>query len=196
MPTYTPPEGGYTAYRPKQGLDPIFDAWKAIYAARLANAAGDATFETTQLQDEYTRGIAELDNEIPGARRNLEASLLTRGIGRGGEALRRRAEQEAGFTSRRTGAERARLEGIAALEQRLARQYDDYAAQNEVEIGQSRERLRQRGVEVPDAETPGYTPPPKPKQPKQPKKPKKPKKKDSGYVLGAFPTGPGYMWPA
>lgn len=169
--------GGYTTYNPKPGEDPEWDAYVATYTNKLRKAQADADFAKSRLKSEYDLALGNLDAAAPQQRDNLESSLLSRGVGRSGEALRRHSDLESGFVQQKDTATRALLEGQATTDQQMQGAEADLAAEREGQIGLSRDRLAKRGLTGADTKptTPGYTPPPKKKAPAPPKKPATPK---------------------
>lgn len=182
MPTTAPPAPAYdpsnpatwpgatwSAYNPAPGTDPEWDAYMATFTAQATQRNAEAAAARARLATEYESGIAMLDARAPGQRRDLEAGLLSRGIGRSGEAMRRAASLEADLYQQRADADRARLEGYNAIETGLTGSLTDLAAAREGQIAASRLRLLNQGRTVPGSETPGagssagYKPPKKKK---------------------------------
>lgn len=147
----------YTPYNPKPGDDPVWDDWLAEHTRRLQNAQADAEFGRAKLNDEYQRGIALLDEGLPGQRSQLEAGLIGRGIGRSSEALRRRGDLETQVANQKLDADRARLEGLSGIDQAYQRNSSDWAAERERQITESRTRLKKRGKTAPKTTAPKPT---------------------------------------
>lgn len=158
-PPATPPQvpigGAWTVYNPTPGSDPDWDAYMATFTAQVAQRNAEAAMARNRLQTEYDAGVAQLDYQAPGARKDLEASMLSRGVGRSGEAVRRAGELESDIYSQRAAADRARLEGYQTIDQGLTGNLTDLAAQREAAIADSRLRLLTDGKKVGAAETPG-----------------------------------------
>lgn len=149
------PTPTWTAYSPAPGTDAVWDALLASFVAREARAKADVERQRSTLDTEYQAGIASLDYAAPGQRQDLEASLLSRGVGRSGEALRRRADLEAQMLGQRTDAERAYASGQDALESSYQNAITDLALEREKAIADSRLRLLADGKEVPGVTVPG-----------------------------------------
>lgn len=189
-PAPTDPNGTFTAYNPKPGTDPEWDAFMANYINQIAQANADATRSRSRLQNEYDTGIAGLQLAQPGKRKGLEDSLLGRGVGRSGYALTQRAGVESDYLDARNAADRARLEGLAGVDSTLSRGLFDLSADRENQIAQSRLRL---GSKAPTPDTPGYDEKknPKPKTTLPPKKPAGPgPAKPAPGTPAATPAGP------
>lgn len=158
MTTYDPsqwPGATWTAYNPAPGTDPVYDAYMATFAAQVATRNAETEMGRSRLQSEYDAGLAKLGDMQVGDRRNLESSLLARGVGRSGEAMRRAGELETDYATRRTDASRALAEGYASLDQGLAGYLAELAAQREGAIAESRMRLLGQDKAVPGSDTPG-----------------------------------------
>lgn len=149
------PGATWSAYDPPAGTDPTWDAFVAAYTAKAATANADAERQRTALDTEYNAGVASLDFQAPGQRRDLEASLLQRGVGRSSQAIRRRGELEGEFLSRRNAADTARQEGKDSIDSALLRELTGYAAEREAQIAASRLRLLEKDKAVPSVDVPG-----------------------------------------
>lgn len=200
--TTTPPpptgdlSGSFTAYNPPPGTDPEWDAYVAGYTAKVANANADAARGRAMLQNTYDAGLATLQQQLPLQEQSVEAGLLARGIGRSGEAARRRATVQQNYLSQLNEADRNRVEGMSNLDATLASNITNLAADREAQIAQSRLRIAAAHGQVPGVTTPGYTPPvlpPKTAAPKQPKatpRPVLPTQPPPGSTLPPQPTLP------
>lgn len=145
----------WTAYSPQPGTDPVWDALLASFIAREARAKADVERQRSTLDTEYQAGVASLDAAAPGQRQDLESTLLSRGVGRSGEALRRRADLEAQMLGQRTDAERAYASGQDALESSYQTAISDLALEREKAIADSRLRLLGQDKKVDDVTVPG-----------------------------------------
>lgn len=167
------PGATWSAYNPAPGTDPEWDAYMATFTAQVAQRNAEARAARQRLATEYEAGIASIDARTPGQRRELEAGLLAKGIGRSGEAMRRAASLEAAVYQQKADADRARLEGYNAIETGLTGSLTDLAADREAQIAASRLRLLDDNREVPETTTPGagtssgYKPPKKKQTPKK-----------------------------
>jgi hypothetical protein len=160
----------------------VYDAYMATFAAQVSGRNAETEMNRTRLQSEYDAGLVKLGDSQVGDRRNLETSLLARGVGRSGEAIRRHGDLETDYATRRTDAARALADGYASLDQGLAGYLAELAAQREGAIAESRLRLLGQGKAVPGSDTPGAGASPGYK----PVKPKKAKSTGSKVPAGAY----------
>lgn len=168
-PVVTPPTPGaeWSVYNPAPGTDPTWDAFLATFTAQTARRNAEADQARGRISFAYDDALASLTAAEPTRRKTLESSLLARGVGRSGEAQRRRTDLEGDLYRQRADADRARLEGLATIDSGLETALTDLAAQREQEIAASRLRLLKDGEQVPGVDTPDsgsqdpYTPPKK-----------------------------------
>lgn len=153
------PGGTWSAYNPAPGTDPVWDAYVAEFTARVANRNAAAELRRRRTQADADATIAAIDFAAPDQRKSLEGSLLARGVGRSGEALRRRADLESDLLGARSAADKSRVDTLEAIDMDLATELTDLAADRERQIAESRLRLLADKETVPDVSTPGSTRP-------------------------------------
>ena len=80
------------------GSDPGFAAWLSGANVQAANAKSTAKLRKAQYEESYRQALQDLDKQSTFGRRNLQTSLLQRGVFQSGEADRRKQEFDAGIT--------------------------------------------------------------------------------------------------
>jgi hypothetical protein len=157
----SPPGGSWSVYNPPPGTDPVWDAYLAEFTARVANRNAAAELRKRRVQADADAVLASIDFNAPDQRRDLEGSLLARGVGRSGEALRRRADLEADLLAARASADKQRVDALEGIDFDLVAEMVELAAERERQIAESRLRLLNDPDEkAPDVQTPGSTRPP------------------------------------
>ena len=97
LPTWDPDTMSWTAPS-YSGGDPGFAAWLSGANVQAANAKSSAKLRKAQYEESYRQALQDLDKQSTFGRRNLQTSLLQRGVFQSGEADRRKQEFDAGIT--------------------------------------------------------------------------------------------------
>lgn len=145
-----------TVYPYKVGKDPTYDAWKAKADYQRQNAWYDAAAAQQKATGAYSDALKLLDQRGTVGRRNLDASLLSRGIFASGEAMRRRAELEAGLLDARSKAEETKAQTFGQISTDLQRAITNLDLEQETQVQAALARLRGGTRRT----SPGGTPPP------------------------------------
>jgi hypothetical protein len=110
-----------TVYPYKVGKDPVYDAAKAKNDYSRQNAWYDAAAAQEKATEAYNRALALLEQKGTSGRRNLDTSLMSRGIFSSGEANRRRAELEAALLDGRSQADATKAQQFGQISTDLQR---------------------------------------------------------------------------
>ena len=87
------------------GKDPEFDAFQAKHDYSKFNAQADADQRRRKAQEDYTAALKSLEQQGTYGRRNLDTSMLARGVFKSGETNRRRGELESTLLQGRAAAD-------------------------------------------------------------------------------------------
>lgn len=110
-----------TAYPYPVGKNPQFDAFKAKFDYSKSNLEADAAQRRTKAQEDYQAALASLDERGTYSRRNLDTSLISRGVFHSGEANRKRAELESSLLGGRSAADLAYQNALGSVSADLQR---------------------------------------------------------------------------
>jgi hypothetical protein len=140
---YIPPAKTWTGdWNPDPTKDPKF-------AAIIAGLLGQETTVETEAQRRKAQADADLEYvlgrlgiEKPGAEKRVNASLLSRGIFRSGEADRRRGELAADFLDRGERARYSATQAKSGADAWREGQLADLAVRKAAEVGDSQVRVR------------------------------------------------------
>lgn len=110
-----------TPYPYATGKDAEFDAFKAKDTYSRYNAQADADQRRRKAQEDYTAALASLEQQGTYGRRNLDTSMLSRGIFKSGETNRRRGELESTLLQGRAAADTANANTLGQVSADLQR---------------------------------------------------------------------------
>ena len=110
-----------TPYPYAAGKDAEFDAFRAKNDYSRYNAQADADMRRRKAQEDYTAALASLDQQGTYGRRNLDTSLLSRGIFKSGESNRRRGELESTLLQGRAAADTSNANTLGQVSSDLQR---------------------------------------------------------------------------
>lgn len=149
-----------TKYPYAVGKDPTYDAWKAKADNQRQNAWYDAAAAQDKATNAYNDALKMLDQQGTNGRRNLDTSLLSRGIFSSGEAMRRRAELEANLLDARSKIDAKKAQQFGQISTDLQREIDSLDLEQEAQTQAALARLRggSRRVTLPPVAPPA--PPP------------------------------------
>jgi hypothetical protein len=133
-------------------LNPMEDPRYAAVIAGLTeqeNVAKRGTERTkAQADADFAYQQERLDMEKPGAQRRLDASMLSRGVFRSGEADRRRGDLSADFLDRLERARYAATQTRSGADANLETSLADLAVRRAAETGDATTRVRSRQEEL------------------------------------------------
>lgn len=110
-----------TPYPYAVGKDPTFDAFRAKYDFTKANNQADADQRRAKAEEDYQAALASLNQQGTYGRRNLDTSMLQRGIFKSGETNRRRGELESTLLQGRSAADTSRVNTLSQTSADLQR---------------------------------------------------------------------------
>lgn len=134
-----------TAYPYPVGKDTTYDAWKAKADYQRQNAWYDAAAAQQKATAAYDDALRVLDQRGTTGRRNLDTSLLSRGIFASGEAMRRRAELEASILDAQSRAADSKAQRFGQISTDLQRAITSLDLDQEAQIQAALARLSGRG---------------------------------------------------
>jgi hypothetical protein len=93
---YLPTEDPSAGFSLPDSADPAYNAWRSQAELRRANEMSTAKMRRQQADEAYRQAVGDFAKQSDYGRRNLQTSLLSRGIFVSGEADRRKQEMDAG----------------------------------------------------------------------------------------------------
>lgn len=129
-----------TAYPYATGKDPTYDAWKAQADYRRVGAQTDAEFARKQAEQNYQLALSQLAEQGTRGARNIDTSMLGRGVYRSGETNRRQAELSAEVLKGRENAGVTYQSAVGKVDSDLQRALTalDLEAEQQVQAAMSR----------------------------------------------------------
>lgn len=147
----TPAERGPStvggAYSPTPGTDPVWDAYLGAVTARTTMLRADADRQRAAAAANFDWSNQQLGETAATSQKNLRTSALSRGIYRSGVAGKKAGEVAAQFANQGTRLAGAYADQNQGIDASVASQLADIAVQQEVQRGQSLDRLRQQAAD-------------------------------------------------
>lgn len=95
------------------GTDAAYAAWLAGADQQAAGSASSAKLRKAQAEQAYNQALLDIQNEATNGRRNIQSSMLARGLFNSGETQRRGQEYDSSVTLSRNRAQAAETDQFA-----------------------------------------------------------------------------------
>lgn len=134
-----------TQYPYATGKDPVYDAWKAGADYRRKVAQDDVTLAQTQAEDDYKKALASLDEQSASGTKNINTSMLARGVFNSGETGVRQADLQAAVLQGRNNAATTRANLLGRASSDLQRAITQIDLEGEQQVAAAMDRQRTSG---------------------------------------------------
>lgn len=128
------------------GKDPTYDAWKAQQDYARQQAWYDAALAQRQATDQYQQALAQLEQQATTGKRNINTSMLARGVFASGETNRRQAGLQADVLRGREQAETTKANQFGQISQELQATINQMDAENQAQISAAMGRYGRGGT--------------------------------------------------
>lgn len=131
-----------TPYPYAVGKDPTYDAWYAKASYNKTVAGEDTALRKRQANEQYQQALASLADREKYGTRNIDNSMLARGVYSSGETSRRQGEFAAAMLKSRSQAGTARQNTLGQLDSAYQRALHQFDLDQEAQVQAAMNRAR------------------------------------------------------